>query len=136
MIRIFLVIKNTSYLNFSAHINGKRIHVLHFWEDIIDFLIIRAFKKLLLPSTFLGTTILYTETPETPLKVIDRQQRLTTLTPVLKALLKNSGTYTALFDNLQSRHLKDGYHLLEIKVTSKVFEEDNNSLKDIILGTA
>ena len=68
--------------------------------------------------------------------VIDGQQRLTTLSLLIKALYNRAETYGALKDCLFKKDKKTGEFLKETRLTSKVLEDDKYSLDKIILGDA
>ena len=82
---------------------------------------------------FLGC-IVVAKTDKGTWEVIDGQQRLITISLLIRVLLDKAGTYQDLRKCLQKTDPKTGNFIEELHLTSEVVDEDNNNLKDILLG--
>lgn len=69
-----------------------------------------------------------------PLVVIDGQQRLTTLSLLIRVVFNRAQTHTRLLDFLQKKDGKTGEIQDKVRVVSKVLDEDRQEFRDAILG--
>lgn len=96
------------------------------FTDITD-----AFERDQTNPYYLGNVVTYKEGDEN--YVIDGQQRLTTLMLFAKALLECAGTFKDLENMLRVCDPKTGGLSDELKIESRVIDEDFNVLKQIIV---
>lgn len=82
---------------------------------------------------YLGSIILYKEEPSKNLNVIDGQQRLTTIMLLIKALFESAGTFKALAPCLKIKDPRTDELTNELRIQTKVLENDFNEMKEIIL---
>lgn len=103
------------------------------WVDLVDFF---ENQKSLDDKYFLGNIVVYkdTEGAQERLIVIDGQQRLTSLSLLIRALLDAAGTYAALEECLKTKNSKTGQFTQQPRILSLVIDEDRKSLKEIILS--
>ena len=101
------------------------------WEDIVDY---HRSKKESGQKYFLGTIVTYSEEDKDEEKffVIDGQQRLISLLLLIKAMHKCSGESKALEECLRKKHPLNSELLDELRVESRVIDEDENHLENII----
>lgn len=103
------------------------------WVDLVDF-----FENQLNTEDkyFLGNIVVYKETNNGQQEdsiVIDGQQRLTSLSLLIRALLDAAGTYVALEECLKTKDAKTGEFTEKPRILSRVIDEDKESFKDVIL---
>ena len=99
------------------------------WVDFLNFHTGNASQK---EQYFLGNIVIYPNSDKT-LSLIDGQQRITTLSLLIKCLHLKAGTYKALENCLKISDQKTGDFTENLKLTSLVLDEDKKSFKEIIL---
>jgi uncharacterized protein with ParB-like and HNH nuclease domain len=104
-------------------------HCDKLWDDLISF---NMEKKDSDDNYFLGNIVIHPQNGS--YAVIDGQQRLTTLLLLIKALHLRAGTIIALEKCLKKEDPLTSELLNEIRVVSHVFENDKESLYDIIFN--
>jgi len=102
-----------------------------FWDDILNFY---GNKELKSEQYFFGNIVVYpSDNPEVQTRqVVDGQQRLTTLTLLLKALFDCARTWQTLEQCLKITDPKTGNFTSELRVKTHVIAKDREALEEII----
>ncbi len=97
----------------------------------LDFLAFHAQNHSQKEQYFLGNIVIYPNSDKT-LSLIDGQQRITTLSLLIKCLHLKAGTYKALEDCLKVSDQKTGAYTKQLRLTSLVLDENKQSFNDVI----
>ena len=129
------IFQNKHYLipNFQRPYSWGEEECEKFWDDILNFYETKESKS---EKYFFGNIVIYpSSNRDIPIReVVDGQQRLITLTLLIKALLDCAGTWSTLEECLRSRDPKSGALANELRVVTHVISNDMRALEEIILN--
>lgn len=105
------------------------------WADLIDFF---EAQEAVDDKYFLGNIVVYKEVDDGQENsiVIDGQQRLTSLSLLIRALLNAAGVYVDLEECLQTKDSKSGEFTGQPRLKSYVIDEDKESFRNVILSVS
>jgi len=104
-----------------------------FWDDILNFHDDTTSKS---EKYFFGNIVIYPSSNRDIeiMEVVDGQQRLITLTLLIKALFDSAGTWPTLEECLRMSDPKSGALTTELRVKTHVIANDMEALREIVLN--